>query len=770
MKIKHTAFKFILILFLLVFSQSNAIAEGLAITKYEAENAVLTGVSIASSLPGYSGTGYMDGGTFDVETDKITFTVNVATAASYPLVIRFQNTCGACEKAQKISVNGGINTYTTFPGISSSWQDLNVGNVDLKAGNNTITISKSWGWTHIDYIGIGENDVSAPTAPANLKYGDVKQTSFTISWDASTDNIGVTGYDIYFVNTLKTLTTGTTLTITNLNCGAGYPAITVKAKDAAGNISAASNNVSVTAKTCQLFTLTVINGSGNGSYNSGIIIPIAANAAAKNQIFDKWIGSEEVTNPNLSNTTIIMPESATEISATYKDIDPTPLLDPAATPETVALWNYLKSVYGQKMLTGCWTETQFGGNANVVKCSGETPAIWGQDMNSWYRSRTDPYWISTWNSNIQGFKTAHKRGQILQVNWHWQMVSSKVNGAYSRDAWGKDASGNGQMMTSQQWSDIVTPGTDLYNAMIEDIDYHIVNFLKRIVDDKGKPIPIIFRPLHEIDGGWFWWTCPSDPAKTANLFKIMQDRIINFHGVHNLIWVFNPAVVCNNTSWPPFQSSELARRKAYYPGDDFCDITGIDLYDYDPAVRGTYANSGKTYRDAWNMMKAITPSKMIALCESEGLPNPDKCFTDPNYAPWLYCLPWYSDKYTDPTAAATRDLCEWNKVQFKSTYVVNEGDFVITSNQAISVLNKPGFLIYPNPVTNGLLTIKNFDRAHENTVQISILDLTGRMVQQNSFSTGSDEKSIVLQGLKPGVYILECRNGNSRQVEKLIIQ
>lgn len=359
------------------------------------------------------------------------------------------------------------------------------------------------------------------------------------------------------------------------------------------------------------------------------------------------------------------------------------LLDSLATKETVALWNYLKSVYGKKMLTGCWTESQFGGNKNVEKCSGKTPAIWGQDMSSWYRNRTDYNWINTWNTNIQGFKTAHKRGQILQVNWHWQMPSSKVNGVYTRDAWGKDSSGKIKMMTDQEWDDIITPGTDLYNTMIEDVDYHIVNFLKKIVDDEGKPIPIIFRPLHEIDGGWFWWTCKSDPAKTAKLFRILLDRIVNYHEVHNLIWVFNPGVTCVGGSYPPYQDSELSQRKLFYPGDEFCDITGIDLYDYDPAGRGTFANTGKTYRDAYNMLKALAPSKMAALCEAEGLPDAEKCFNNPDYAPWLYCLPWFSHQYTDNTSKITHDLCEWNKIQFKSEYVINAGDFEITSAQNI---------------------------------------------------------------------------------------
>jgi len=634
----------------------------------------------------------------------------------------------------------------------------------LKAGANTIAISKSWGWTSIDYISIGENDVTAPTAPANLKFSNVNQTSFGLSWDASTDNVDVTGYDIYFGNALKASTATTTYTINNLSCGTEYPAITVKAKDNAGNISLASNLIAVTTSICVLYSLTVNNGSGSGSYNSGKIVNISADAAPSGKIFDKWTGSAAIANVSLAVTTLTMPEEVTEITATYKDVDPALLLDPNATPETVNLWNYLKSIYGQKMLTGCWTETQFGGNAKVVSCSGETPAIWGQDMNSWYRNRTETNWINTWNGNIAGFKNAHKRGQILQVNWHWQMPSSKVNGVYTRDAWGKDAYDNSQMMTAQQWSDIVTPGTALYDAMIEDIDYHVVNFLKKLVDDKGTPIPIIFRPLHEIDGGWFWWTCTSDPTKTAKLYKILQDRIINYHGCHNLIWVYNPGVACNGGSNPPYQTSELARRKAFFPGEAFCDIAGIDLYDFDPAVRGTLSNTGKTYRDAWNEMKAIAPSKMIALCESEGLPNPEKCFTDATYAPWLYCLPWYSENYTDATAGVTRDLCAWNKVQFKSAYVVNAGDFIFTGIETPSIQEEQGIHIYPNPV-NGKLNLAMNGIA----VKIELFDLAGKVMKTQKATSTSEVLDVT--DIESGVYVLTAtmKNGNSYSA-KLIKQ
>lgn len=745
-----------------------ALNQKAANTRYEAENAALSGVTTAKSLPGYSGTGYMDGGSFDQASDKITFTVKVAATASYPLIIRYQNTCGICEKAQNISVNGGPDKYTVFNATSASWQDLNCGNIDLNAGDNTITISKSWGWTHIDYIEIGENDVSAPSVPQNVKSSAVTQTSFMLSWDASSDNIGVTGYDIYFGNLLKKSVSTNSVSITDMNCATEYNSITVKAKDAAGNVSGGSSPINVSTSACMAFSLKVNGGSGSGTFNSGKQITVIANPAASGKIFDKWTGSASILNPSLATTSVLMPEANVEITATYKDINPALLLDPMATLETVALWNYLKSIYGQKMLTGCWTESQFGGNDNVEKCAGVTPAIWGQDMNSWYRNRTETLWKQTWDSNIAGFKTAHSRGQILQINWHWQMPSSKVNGVYTRDAWGKDASGNVQMMTAQQWSDIVTPGTALYDAMIEDIDYHVVNFLKKIVDTKGKPIPVIFRPLHEIDGGWFWWTCTSDPTKTAKLYKILQDRIMNYHGCHNLIWVYNPGVICNGGSWPPYQNSELARRKAFYPGDVFCDITGIDLYGYDPAVRGTYVSTGKTYRDAWNLMKAISPDKMIALCEAEGLPNPEKCFTDPTYAPWLYCLPWYSDTYFDEGTGATRDLCAWNKIQFKSAYVVNSGDFVITDAPEPFTTGGTGFKIFPNPASDQL-TIQLPESVQHASFSISIISPDGKMVMENNFQDES-QVSFSTRRLKSGMYIIQIRQKAKYFYEKLLIK
>ena len=88
-------------------------------------------------------------------------------------------------------------------------------------------------------------DTQAPTAPTALTASSITTTSASLSWTASTDNVGVTAYDVYQDNILKATVTTTSYNVTGLSPATTY-AFTVKAKDAAGNISAASNVANVT--------------------------------------------------------------------------------------------------------------------------------------------------------------------------------------------------------------------------------------------------------------------------------------------------------------------------------------------------------------------------------------------------------------------------------------------------------------------------------------------------------------------------------------------
>jgi endonuclease I len=126
---------------------------------------------------------------------------------------------------------------------------------------------------HPEYVnqiwgGTSSGDTQAPTTPTSLASTSKTATSISLSWTASTDNVAVTGYDIYANSVLKTTVSSTTATITGLTASTSY-SIYAKAKDAAGNASTSSNTISVTTNSSGTGTATdllfseYIEGSGN---------------------------------------------------------------------------------------------------------------------------------------------------------------------------------------------------------------------------------------------------------------------------------------------------------------------------------------------------------------------------------------------------------------------------------------------------------------------------------------------------------------------------
>jgi chitodextrinase len=106
-------------------------------------------------------------------------------------------------------------------------------------------------------------DLQAPSVPTGLTASNITGNSFTLSWTASTDNVAVTGYDVYQDGTKISTLAATSLVITGLSPATGY-VFTIAAKDAAGNISAFSSSLPVTTTTVILPTL-----EGNWIVNFG---------------------------------------------------------------------------------------------------------------------------------------------------------------------------------------------------------------------------------------------------------------------------------------------------------------------------------------------------------------------------------------------------------------------------------------------------------------------------------------------------------------------
>jgi len=116
--------------------------------------------------------------------------------------------------------------------------------------NGIPTSCESFGYGEVeDYtvsIGNSTPDTQAPTAPLNLSVSNITETTATLSWLPSTDNVGVTGYNVYKGPTLISSVSGTSFDLIGLIVGTSYNGFTVKAKDATGNTSVASNSLDLT--------------------------------------------------------------------------------------------------------------------------------------------------------------------------------------------------------------------------------------------------------------------------------------------------------------------------------------------------------------------------------------------------------------------------------------------------------------------------------------------------------------------------------------------
>jgi cellulose 1,4-beta-cellobiosidase len=148
----------------------------------------------------------------------------------------------------------------------------------------------------------GTTDTVAPTAPSGLVSTGNTSSSVSLSWTASTDNVGVTGYDVYRGATKVGSTTGaTTYTDSGLTAATAY-SYTVKARDLAGNVSAASNSVSVTTANggtggagCTA-TYTISSDWGAG-FNADVTVKNTGTTASSHwKVTWNFGGNQQVTN------------------------------------------------------------------------------------------------------------------------------------------------------------------------------------------------------------------------------------------------------------------------------------------------------------------------------------------------------------------------------------------------------------------------------------------------------------------------------------------
>ncbi|WP_406864305.1 carbohydrate binding domain-containing protein [Streptomyces sp. HUAS MG47] len=153
-----------------------------------------------------------------------------------------------------LGVEGGTATWTPS---ASSYQRLSLSFTTGASQTSATVYTHGWygqGTYYADDISLegpggggGGADTQAPSAPAGLQVASKTASAVTLAWAAATDNVGVTGYDVYQGAAKVSTVTGTTATVGGLTASTSYT-FTVKARDAAGNASPASNAVTVTTE------------------------------------------------------------------------------------------------------------------------------------------------------------------------------------------------------------------------------------------------------------------------------------------------------------------------------------------------------------------------------------------------------------------------------------------------------------------------------------------------------------------------------------------
>ena len=273
-----------------------------------------------------------------------------------------------------------------------------------------------------------------------------------------------------------------------------------------------------------------------------------------------------------------------------------PLSNPRASPQAQALYRFLQSVYGRKTLTG-----QQEGVAHatpieldyIEKTTGRLPAILGLD----YIAPRD-------NAAVNERATAwHRSGGIVTLCWHW----------------GAPDVGTGYENAKKDFDLVAAlrPGTPQNLALHRDLD--AIGDLLTVL--RERKVPVLWRPLHEFSGDWFWWGKHGPQAFKA-LWALMHEAFTRRRGLDNLIWVLGWAGQNVDPAW--------------YPGRELVDVAGADIY------AGDHGNLAPMFQ----AVKAIV-GDTVPICLHENGPVPDPALLGAQ-ADWLWFMTWHTRWLMDP--------------------------------------------------------------------------------------------------------------------------
>lgn len=329
--------------------------------------------------------------------------------------------------------------------------------------------------------------------------------------------------------------------------------------------------------------------------------------------------------------------------------------------ETLALMNLLNTINGKKTLSGTMANVNWNINEAqwVNKHTGKWPALNGFDFIHHVFSSPGG-WVDYTNTSV--VEQWHEQGGIVSIMWHWNVLANNKSD-YSFNY------GTGEKETTFDVKKIFSPSSPEYEQMIKDID-QVAGYLK-LLRDKG--IPVLWRPLHEAGGMWFWWG--RDAAACNELWKVMYQRFQDA-GLDNLIWVWTSAA-----SWGKPYSDGYR----WYPGDEYVDIVSIDVYNN--------ADANNIYSTCYQMLQMESPSKLIALTECGNVADIKTQWN--SGSKWLYFMPWYDwERTNNPNSSAfnitthsSASIAWWNNA-FSCDFVLTREDVKELMTADISPVTK----------------------------------------------------------------------------------
>lgn len=288
-----------------------------------------------------------------------------------------------------------------------------------------------------------------------------------------------------------------------------------------------------------------------------------------------------------------------------------PLSNPNADENAQKLYKFLCDIYGKYSLSGQYADN--GRDSTEVKrikeATGKEFAVLGVDMMG-YDSTSIAHGDQGKSVEL-AYDWYNNAGGIVQMLWHW-----RVPGDYCLNNADNPWYGSFYKEGAAIDLDKVMNGEDDkgYQLLMDDIDM-ISEQLARLRD---AGVPVLWRPLHEASGGWFWWGNCS-PESYKKLWNVMYEKMTVEHNLTNLIWIWN------------------GQDPEWYPGDDTVDIVAWDIY------AGNHVYTSQSGRFADLAQNYGSENKLIALTENGCVPDPDNTFRD--NARWLFWGTW-SDPFT----------------------------------------------------------------------------------------------------------------------------